>query len=109
MFQGDPLSSLLFNLAINPLFVFLSKSEHCGYSAQLFAPHSTDLPPPGVPIYVFWSDSSTDSPAGWYRANITSYHCDGSCSLHYDNGDIEPSVDLHTVEWCFAVRYHKNF
>ena len=53
MFQGDPLSPLLFNLAINPLFVFLSKSEHCGYSAQLFAPHTTDLPPPGVPIYVF--------------------------------------------------------
>ena len=36
-------------------------------------------------------------------------HCDGSCSLHYDNGDIEPSVDLHTVEWCFAGRYCKNF
>ena len=45
----------------------------------------------------------------WYRTNVTFYHCDGSCSLHYDNGDIEPSVDLHTVEWCFAGRYHKNF
>ena len=109
VFQGDPLSPLLINLAINPLFVFLSKSEHCGYSAELFAPHSTDLPPPGVPIYVFWSDSCTDSPAGWYRATVTSYHCDGSCSLHFDNGNIEPSVDLHTVEWCFTGHYRKNF
>ena len=30
---------------------------------------------------------------------MTSYHCDGSCDLVYDNGrDTEQSVDLHTVE-----------
>jgi len=109
VFQGDPLSPLLFNLAINPLFAFLSKSEYCGYSAQLLVPHSDGLPPIGIPIYVLWSDSSTDSPAGWYRGNVTSYHCDGSCCLHYDNGDIEPSVDLRSTEWCFAGRYRKNY
>ena len=109
VFQCDPLFPLLINVAINPLFVFLSKSEHCRYSFQLIAPHSTDLPPPGIPIYVFWSDSSIDSPAGWYRANVTSSHCDGSCSLHYDNGDIESLVDLRAVEWCFAGCYHKSF
>jgi len=59
--------------------------------------------------YVLWSDSSTDSSAGWYRAKVTSYHCDGSCSLHYDNGDIEPSVDIHSLEWCFARCYRKNY
>ena len=109
MFQGDPLSPLLFNLAINPLFAFLLKSEHYGYSAQLLVPHSAGLPPNGIPLYVLWSDSSTDSPAGWYRGNVTSYHCDGSCCLHYDNDDIEPSVNLHSTEWCFAGRYHKNY
>ena len=83
--------------------------EYCGYSAQFLVPHSTGLPPLGIPIYVLWSDSSTDSPAGWYRGNVTAYQCDGLCSLHYDNGDIEPSVDLHSVEWCFALRYRKNY
>ena len=89
MFQGDPLSSLLFNLAINLLLAYLSMSTDCGYSAQLLAANSTDLHLIDVPIYVFWSDPSDDSPVGWYRARATSYRCDGSCCLHYDNGDVE--------------------
>ena len=44
---------LFYSIAINPLFVFLSKSEHCGYSAQLIAPHSSHLTSSGVPIYAF--------------------------------------------------------
>ena len=40
---------------------------------------------------------------------MTSYHCDGSCDLVYDNGDSEQSVDLHTVEWCYAGRYRKVY
>ena len=108
VFQGDPLFPLLFN-AINPLFVFLSKSEHCGYSAQLIVLHSTDYLHLVFLFMLFWSDSSSDSLAGLYRANVTFYHCDGSCSLHYDNGDIEPSVNLHTIEWCFVGHYCKNF
>ena len=86
MFQGVPLSPFLFNLAINPLLAYLSMSTDCG-------------------IYVFWSDPTDDSPVGWYRARVTSYHCDGSCCLHYDNGDVEQSVDLHVVEWCYAGHF----
>ena len=66
MFQGDPLSPLWFNLFINLLLAYLSKSADCGYSAQLLAANSNDLPPIDVPIYVFWSDPSNDSPVGWY-------------------------------------------
>ena len=40
---------------------------------------------------------------------MSSYRCDGSCSLYYNNGDIEQSADLHAVEWCYAGRYHKAF
>ena len=50
VFQDDPLSSLLFNLAINPLLAYLLTSDHCGYSAQLLAANSTDLPPTDIPI-----------------------------------------------------------
>ena len=39
--QGDPLSLLLFNLAINLLLAYLLTSGHCGYFARLLA---TDLP-----------------------------------------------------------------
>ena len=63
----------------------------------------------GVPIYVLQSDSSDDSPSGWYRAKVTSYHCDGSCDLAYDNGDSEQSMDLYVVEWCYESRYHKVY
>ena len=56
-----------------------------------------------VPIYVLCSDPSEDSPIVWYRACVTSYHCDGSCCLHYDNGNVEQFVDLHTVEWCYQL------
>jgi len=77
--------SALFNLAINPL-AYLSTSEDCGYSAQLHTANSIQLPPVEVPIYVLWSDSFEGAPTGWYRAKVTSYHCDGSCDLAYDNG-----------------------
>ena len=109
LFQGVSLFPLLFNLAINPLLSFLSVSNHCGYSAQLFSANTSNLPPTNVPIYVFWSDASDDSPAGWYRASVSSYHCDGSCSLHYDNGDTEQSVDLRLIEWCYAGRCRKIY
>ena len=46
---------------------------------------------------------------GWYRACVTAYYCDGLCCLHYDNGDIEHSVDLHTVKWCYASRFRKPY
>ena len=65
VFQGDSLSPLLFNLAINPLLAYLLKSGDCGYSAQ-----PASLPPTDVPIYVFCSDPSDDSPTGWYRASV---------------------------------------
>ena len=109
VFQGDTLSPILFNLAINLLLAYLSTSEDCGYSAQLLASNFIGLPPVEVPIYVLRSDSSDDSPSGWYRAKVTSYHCDGSCDLAYDNGDSEQSVDLHVVEWCYTSRYRKVY
>ena len=109
VFQGDTLSPLLFNLAINPLLAYLSTSEDCGYSAQLHAANSVGLPPVDIPIYVLWTDSSVDAPVGWYRAKVTSYHCDGSCDLAYDNGDSEQSLNLHTAEWCYAGRYRKVY
>ena len=40
---------------------------------------------------------------------MTFYHCDGLCCLHYDNGDVEQSVDLHTVEWCYAACCRKTY
>ena len=58
---------------------------------------------------MLWSDSSDDLPSGWYKVKVTSYHCDGSCDLAYDNGDSEQSVDLHVVEWCYASRYCKVY
>ena len=36
-------------------------------------------------------------------------YCDGSCCLHYDNGDVEQSVDLHVVEWCYGGRSQKSY
>ena len=108
VFQGDTLSPLLFNVAINPLLAYLSTSEYCGYSAQLQAANnSIVLPPLEAPTYVSWSDSSDDSLTGLYRANVTFYH--GSRDLVYDNGDTEQSVDLHTVEWCYVGRYFKVY
>ena len=52
VFQGDTLSPLLFNLAINPLLAYLSTSEYCGYSAQLQAANSVGLPPVETAIYM---------------------------------------------------------
>ena len=92
---------LLFNLVINPLLAYLSTSEYCGYSAQLQAVNSIGLPPMEAPIYVLrplWSDSSDDSPTRWYRANVISYHCDGSCDLVYNTGDTEQSVNFYNVD-----------
>jgi len=109
VFQGDTLSPLLFNLAINPLLAYLSTSEDCGYSAQVHAANSIGLPPVDTPIYVLWTDSSDDAPTGWYRAKVISYHCDGSCDLAYDNGDSEQSLNLYTAEWCYAGRYRKAY
>ena len=40
---------------------------------------------------------------------MTSYYCDGMCCLHYDNGDVEQSVDLHTVKWCYAGHCWKSY
>jgi len=58
---------------------------------------------------VLRTDSSEDAPTGWYRAKVISYHCNGSCHLAYDNGDIEQSLNLHTAEWCYAGRYRKVY
>jgi len=107
VFQGNTLSPLLFNLAIDPLLAYLSTSEDCGYSAQPQAANSIGLPPVDIPIYVLWTDFTDDAPTGWYRAIVTSYHCDGSCDLAYDNGDSEQSLNLHTTEWCYAGKYRK--
>jgi len=77
IFQGDILLTFFIQLTvdINPLLAYLSTSEKkdCGYPAQL---HAVD-----IPIYVLWTDSSDDSPTVWYRAKMTSYHCDGSCVM----------------------------
>ena len=62
-------------------------SENCGHSTQLLAVTSANLPP----NLCVWSDSSDDLLNG---ASVTSYYCDSSYCLHYDDSDLEQSVNL---------------
>ena len=63
--------------------------------------NSEDLPPLNSSIYVKWVKEG-DEPPGWYRARVSEYFQDGSCTIVYDDTEhttISETIDLCTVEW----------
>ena len=66
------------------------------------------LPPIGQSIYVFWDEEESEEPAGWYKASVEEYHCDGKIMLQYSCGSKEV-VDLSVINWRFARKNGHTF
>jgi len=53
-----------------------------------------------------------DEPPGWYRARVSEYFKDGSCTIIYDDSakaTISETINLQTVEWLPCSRRAKRF
>ena len=78
------------------------------FFAQVPVPNSEMLPPIGQSIYVFWDEEESEEPAGWYKASVEEYHCDGKVMLQYSCGSKEV-VDLSVINWKFARKIGRTF
>ena len=78
------------------------------FFAQIPVPNSEMLPPIGQSIYVFWDEEESEEPAGWYKASVEEYHCDGKVMLQYSCGSKEV-VDLSVINWRCARKNGRTF
>ena len=68
--------------------------------AELPLQSSEALPSINSSIYVKWLEDN--EPPDWYRARVSEYFQDGSCTIVYDEtteATVSETIDLKTVEW----------
>ena len=98
MFQGDTLSPAIFLTVFNPLVELTNRLPTCGFSLKVPVPNSTGLPPVNTAIYIYWDESLSEEPAGWYYATVKAHLSDGSSTIEYVDKAME-TVNLHSVRW----------
>ena len=100
VFQGDPLSPVIFLMAFNPI-IALCNSPNLGYQLRL-PPSTNDVmyPPTNSYIYVKWDEDGSSEDPGWYKG-LVAEHSDSLTTLNYNysNGSGTEYIDLRTVQW----------
>ena len=89
MLEGDTLSPVIFLTVFNPLVELSNCLPTCGFSLEV---------PVNSAIYVYWDESLSEEPTGWYHAVVKSHLPDCTNAIEYVDKATE-TVNLHSIKW----------
>lgn len=94
MFWGDNLSPVIFLTVFNSLVELSKHLLTCGFSLKVPVPNSTGFALVNSAIYVYWDESLSEEPTGWYYTIVKAHLLDGASTIEYAHVDkVTETVD----------------